>query len=719
MSRFALLIGTLATMLATLAGPSAALAQGEPLTNRRLLADFMHYVLIDQRDASIATGRMLLDRGLTPADWVNLIEESGEAARFESVVVRAQRQGEVDAIATQIARMLHQGRLERVRNPDEITRNIEALKGLARERILASDRLRAAGEYAAPLLLQALLHPTDAELNGHARSVFISMGPQAVAPLAAAIGRLDPVGQERVADILRLVGYDTALPYLVEVRDSTKSDAVRTATTRAIQQITSGAPVGSAADLYFALAQRYYAERPELTSFPGEAVQIVWTYDPRIGLIPTAVATEVYHEMMAMRLAEHRLSKWTDDAAGTLALWVAANLKREIEQPRDYDNPMYPSTRRDAHYFAVASGSDICQRVLARAIVDRNTLLVLRAVAALQTTAGGNVLWESQSGRPPLLDALIYPNRRVRYEAALALAAAQPNMPFTSSERVVPTLASATREASQSYAIVISSDVEVYQELRRILEGMGYSVLPHGRSLAEVAGPLAETPGVDLVVSSLPSEATLQLISQVSDAPELSATPLLALVSQQGYIDLNRQFAGHERVAIRQQGIAREAIVATASDLVLRASGGPISPAEARRYQERALAALRDLAVAGSTVFDVGDAALPLIRALAEVNPALRLEVAEILSRINQKRAQVALMDAALAASGPERIALLGKVAASAKRFGNLLDSRQITRVVAMATAAEGDDAEATAAASLMGALNLPNVNLVPMILGQ
>lgn len=720
MPRLSLAAGFVAATLFLASAHLLAVAQDGALSNRQLLTDFMHYVMIDQRQASLATGQMLLQRGLSPADWVNLIDDSGDAARFEEVVIRAQRQGDVEKIASDIARMVHRGRLERVRNPDEIIRHIEALKGMARGRIIATERLRAAGEYALPLLLQALLHPNDVELSGHARSVLIGMGPHAVGPLCAAIGGLDPSGQQKVADILGLIGYETALPYLVEVRDSTAADLVRAACTRAIQRITSAPVTASAADLYYQLAENYYQERPELTSFPGEDIQLVWNYDPRIGLFATPVLTEVYHEAMAMRLCEHRLSKWPQDASATLGLWVAANLKREIEQPEGYVNPMYPATRRDAHYYAVASGAEICQLVLARAIADRNTPLVRRGIAALEKTAGGSVLWEgATAGRPPLLDALQYPNRRVRYEAALALAKAQPTRSFMGAERVVPTLASATREATQMFAIVIASEVEAYQELRRILEGAGYTVLPHGRSLADVAGPMAEVPGVDLVLTSLPSESTQQLIDQAAGSPMLSATPILALVSQQGFIDLNRQYIGHDRVTIRQQGITREMILATVTDLVVRASGGPITASEARDYQQRSLSALRDLAVSGTTVFDVGDAAAPLIRAMGEVNPGMRLDVAEVLSRINQKRAQVALADAALAASGGERIALLEKVTGSAKRYGNLLDARHISRIVAMASARDGSNEEATAAAALMGALNLPNENLVPMILGR
>ena len=76
-----------------------------------------------------------------------------------------------------------------------------------------------------------------------------------------------------------------------------------------------------------------------------------------------------------------------------------------------------------------------------------------------------------------------------------------------------------------------------------------------------------------------------------------------------------------------------------------------------------------------------------------------------------------ALMDAALDISGTEQIELLGKVADAAKRYGNLLRDRQVDRLVEMA--ADPDLTLATATESVMGALNLPNTELMPLLLQE
>jgi len=58
---------------------------------------------------------------------------------------------------------------------------------------------------------------------------------------------------------------------------------------------------------------------------------------------------------------------------------------------------------------------------------------------------------------------------------------------------------------------------------------------------------------------------------------------------------------------------------------------------------------------------------------------------------------------------------MIGKLTDSAKRFGNMLDDRQVKRLLALANA--GTDAEATAVAAAIGALSLSNESLVPLIL--
>ncbi|MCC6678576.1 MAG: hypothetical protein IT436_15690 [Phycisphaerales bacterium] len=693
---------------------TTAFAQPQEPSNLDLLKDFIHFVRINNPELAASQARQLLDRGLTPAQFVDLVEQSQELGRFEESVARAMRVAETEPLAAELLKTFEQGKLERARNPDEIGKSIAALTGPLRGQLMARERLLAAGEYAMPQLLEALLDRSDLNRHSAVQRVMVDLGRQAIIPLCTAMVKLEPAKQESVADVLGLIPYRTSLPFLADLRQTSRSEAVKAACDRAMARLEGGVGATEPSDLYLQLGEGYYAEKSELTSFPGEEFQLLWSFDPGVGLVMVPVRTAVFHEAMAMRCAERALAlQATNDA---VALWVASNFSREIDTPEGYENPAYGKGRRDAMYFCVAAGPSVAQGVLGRAIDTNDTPLARRALAAVESMAGAQ-LWAGGDARRPLLEALTYPNRRVQYEAALALAAAQPLQTFPGAERVVPTLAGAIREASTTYAAVISADNETYQALRQTLEKAGYKVLPAGRKLDDLAGPIGEVPGVDLVVASgLGAEDLTALVEGVRGSAKLSATPVLALASPESYTDLRRRFERDVSVAVRPQAIGEQMLTESVDGLVLAASGGPIKVDEAQAYARRSLSALRDLAVSGNPVFNVGDAAQPLTAAMTDSTGATKLELADVLARVGQQRVQVALMDTAMEAKGDERVALLKKVTDSAKRFGNQLEARQVGRLTELAS--KGSEAEATAAAALMGALNLPNSQVVPLILG-
>jgi len=702
------------------AQPESAAQKKEDTENAELLRDFIHFTRINRTDVAAGFGRKLLDKKLPNVKFVELVEKSGEADRFADTIGKALRVGELEATAANLLNQFEQGKLERVRNADEIKRNIEMLDKGQRPKMYARERLVAAGEYAVPQLLAALLDRRDPIRKAESQRLLVDMGQQAVVPLSTALVALDDSGKELVADVLGLIGHRTSTPFLMDVLLSSKSPNVKQACERALSRIGPSGTTSDPAELYRDLGESYYAEKPELTSFPGEPFQLLWVYNPAIGLTMSAIRTEVYHEAMAMRMAERSMTLRESGNDGAVALWLASNFSREIQTPAGYDNPAYPKTKRDAMYFAVVAGAGPSQSVLARGLDTKNTPLARRAIAAIEQTAGGSAMRNDgvgEGGRRPLIEALRYPNRRVQYEAALALGRSQPDVTFSGSERVVPLMASAIRDASARFAVVLTSDRELGAGYRRTLERAGYTVLPVGAQLSDVAAPISETPGIDLIVSNMTLDSTNSMLTDVRANPKLGATPILVLLPTSEAIDLARKYDRDPMIAVRGRGINESQLTEAASQLVESASGGPIKPEEARDYSARSLAVLRDLAVSGNTTLDVSEASLPLIAALGESTGKTRLDVAEVLARINQKRVQVALMDAAMNASGDERILLMNKVADSAKRFGNQLELRQIKRVTELATTAP--DKEATAAAALIGSLNLSNTNLVPMILGK
>ncbi len=703
------------------AAPAAAepSAKEQHAKDAELINDFVHYVLIDRADAAKAMGQGLLDRKLSPAEFTKLVDTTTGYKRFSDAVARAGRTPALEPVAGALLKAYEGGQLEQARDPGAIAASIQMLSGDMRQRAVARERLLFAGEYAVPKLFGTYFSGSDVATNAEIRRILVELGRHSVMPLVTALPKLTAPQQEQVCSILGDLPQTQSLPFLYDLASTTSSDSVKAAAETAIHSISGAVnaqmPV---AERYSDLADAYLKGSPSLMTFPNDAHQLVWDYQPGTGLTFQGVDTRVFPQTMAMKMSERALEK---DGASSRAVstWIAANFSRELRSPEGYENPVYGKDRRDAMYYAVAAGPAVGQNVLGKALDAGDTPLVRRALAALEKTAGRD-LWKAYQDptvRKPLLEALKYPNRRVQYEAALAIGTAQPKDPFEGAPSVVRSLGSSIREASAKYALVVAPTTELQQNASELLRKSGFTVLPPATSIDEVRQAIADSPGVDIIVANrLPSQQSGDLIAQSQSDARLRATPILAIVTPQGRQDLYPRYARDVRVRLLSDGAGPKDVEASVTELINAASGGLISGPEAESYKSRSLGVLRDLAMSGSPILSVAEAQGPLIGAVAEAKGDTKARIAEVLSLIGTSQAQVALADAALAGEGAEKAKLLGYLADSAKRFGNQLEKRQVDALVALTGKAKGD--EATAAASVVGALNLEGTGVVPLILG-
>jgi hypothetical protein len=711
----------IAALLSLLLG-AAAFAQDDlsELSDEQLIKDIIHYQRIVVPDLAAAAGQELMSRAYAPREFVEIVGETGEEAAFLDALGGLLREPRAEPTAASLLRLHEEGRLAKARDPEEIARNIQLLAGNQRNRIFGRQRLLAAKEYAVPQLLEHLLAGRDPGLRTQIQNLLIDMGEQAVIPLSVALLDVNQRAQEQIANILGRIQLPTAIPFLAELGQTTDDDGVRRATQEALGRIRGGERAADAANAYRSLGEVYYDEQASVTSFPGEGYQLLWEYRPEVGLLMRPIDTTVYHEAMAMRMSERSLMLRERPNGAAVSLWVASNLRREIEQPDGYTNPAYPEDRPDAMYFAVITGAEIAQSVLARALRDEQPepMLARRAIEALRQTAGGNTLWTGADGRPqPLLAALSYPTRRIQYEAAMALGAAQPQNDFNGSQRVAPILASAVYGAGERFALVVAADAEAHRGLRDIIEGAGYTVGPFARTFEDVQQQINTWPSVDLVVINQSRGEAGRLVSQARSIDALLATPILALTNNADYRDLERDLADDRAVAVRLVGIDAVMMRQAVTDLTERTYGGAITEAEAREYASASLDLLRDLAVSRNQVINVTDTSGQLVAALKADALGHGQRIAEVLGWVATPEAQQEILEAGLRATGEQRLAYLATTSASARRHGDMLTDRHRREVFQMARGS--DEAEATAAAALLGALNIESEDLAPLILGQ
>jgi hypothetical protein len=141
-----------------------------------------------------------------------------------------------------------------------------------------------------------------------------------------------------------------------------------------------------------------------------------------------------------------------------------AAYKREVELPEGAADPFWPAGQPATHPYAVASGVGHLGATLDRALRDHNAAVALKAVRSLQEIAGASSLFTAE-GESPVIRAMQYPDRQVRFEAAIAVAQALPQQSFVGQERVVPILAEALAQTGKPGALVLAESQDSLNQL--------------------------------------------------------------------------------------------------------------------------------------------------------------------------------------------------------------------------------------------------------------
>jgi hypothetical protein len=586
------------------------------------------------------------------------------------------------------------------------------LTGNVRGRMLGRDRLAAAGPYAVRPLLEVLVSGEDPILVSEVEALLVQrIRDAAVLPLCEALPSLAPQAQERVLFVLGAIGAPsgrTAMPFIAELVAASPSDVTSAKGREAIDRLGGTAEDPSAqftalADRFFRLDESLVALPPQRSLAAADSLD-VWSYGNFSGLEPTPVAKSLWFDVMAMRMAERALEL---DAGNrqALALFIASDLRRGLTLASlGATDPIYGGQRYSPEFFATAAGPSIAQDVLGLALSVKDTPLVRRAISVLAATAGSESMIRAGEARP-MVEALGYPGRRVRIEAALAIASAMPRTAFPGDHAVVPILASAVR-SDAAFAIVIASDLEERRQVSGALANAGYTVLPGGPTFAEAEVSILGNAGVDLIVVRGNAEAIAAAHASTRGAALTNAVPFVAIASA---FD-----AGEAGTVLRDDAAAmamtssgdEDAMIASVRSFLEQTLGSAMDVNEAREYAILSLEALKAIALSDGSVLSIADAEAPLSEALATERGALRVMIAEVLAMIGSDAAQQALIDAAISAGDGDQVDLLDQAAASARRFGNRSHPSQASALIGLIRSSSGDVADA--AGRLYGSLDLP-----------
>ena len=690
------------------AAPGADRAAGDRSRIAAAAEDFIHNVMIAKPEAAASAAGILNADTLDPADLADAIDGADLAKRIDDAFRRSREMAGVSDASRALETKLESGRIALARKVTRIEEAVKMLVGPMRGQMLARERLLAAGEYAVPALLRQLVSGRDAGMEAAATRMLIDMKRQAALPLALAIGSLDPAAQRRVAVVLGQLGYPVAIPALLDLAQSEGvTDDVKDAAMSAVRAL--GGTDRPAHEAYADQSYAFLTREPSLAAFPSQATQNFWRWTEFGGLAADEVSTSVYHDVMAMFMARRALELDASDERA-LACFIAADLRRESSMSDGTLDPLFAGQGRSARFYATAAGPKAMQDVLRIGLDLPDTGVIRSALGALRDVGGAESL--IGDGSTPAVEALDYADRRVQFEAALTLASVTPRAAFEGSEQVVPTLAQAVRGGSQTFVGIITAGNEEAMRFASVARELGMTPLTAARSADEFVAISARNAGCDVVIIS-GNAARVRREAEAVRAMRTGSNLAILVVADASDKPSMDEMADARTVVIGSD-VSNDAFRAGMEQLVASAMGGEVSSGDGARYVSAAIEALTRIGMARDGVYRIAAAEAGLVDALRMHEGPMRAMVAQVLAMVETKRAQRAIIDAALAASGDDQSMLLTAVAQSARRFGSQATAAQSDAVRELVRTATGSLGEAAAMA--FGAMNLPSSEAVDLI---
>lgn len=441
-TQYALRQKTLAAILAiVLFGAGAVFAQ----TLEDNWNDFLHYTRIGRLDLAKGYAQAILTGEPDPVQMLALAEENRPGYMLLLKIIETPHDPELAEFGRKLLAVIEEGRFTRRADPKVIVGEIKRLSGTQRGRLAAVRRLENAGEYAIMYMLDAMADPARKDELPNIVWALPQVGRDAIRPLAAAL-QTDDVAIK--SEIIIALGkgslrYPQTLAYLKYVLEKDDSPQLRSLAEESIKQIDPSALQVSAAELFYHLAESYYYHFESLQPAEDANFANIWFWDPSgRRLTREKVDKSYFNELMAMRACEWAL-KADVEFGRAIGLWLAAFFKAEST---GVDMPEYfGGAHADATVYATTAGPEYLHQALARAVKDKNAYVTLGVVEALAANAGEKSLLYRVGVDQPLVQALSFDDRAVRYSAAIAIAEAGPKEDFPETKLVVENLAEAIR----------------------------------------------------------------------------------------------------------------------------------------------------------------------------------------------------------------------------------------------------------------------------------
>ena len=486
------------------------------------------------------------------------LEDASQRAALASLLISAAGQGlmmrilrtqhEDGTVQTEMqafARWLMSNEAQNVTviwDPDEIQRNLhKAMRDPdSAERLRTMEMIAVRfGEFAVPEIHRHYLHCGNDELEGRAMFLITRIGRNAVMPLIELMDSANPRDRQHAAFVLGDLNDSRAVPALVEHAKAQNEVAnVKNECKIALEKILG--PIRSVGDLidakkyYYSLALKYYHQVPELIYGRTDAF-VTWRWVPRNldqlkegghldfdENIPIWAYMDCQAEeaaLDALMLDENYAEAW-DLLVDINARQYIEATAREIynvatadEDGAEEEAEEFGTVFSRAHRGKVLVGGGgqlVLYRSIQRALVDRLPEVAVQAIEKLMEVGDARYIphdedYDARTGRllkegAPLIEALTYDDKRVRYAAAQALFTLNNNRIQYRNPNYDPSAVAGTPaanrmigftgfygiatarniliqglgESAQRTILVISDNLDLKNNMRKVLDSLGY-----------------------------------------------------------------------------------------------------------------------------------------------------------------------------------------------------------------------------------------------------
>jgi CheY-like chemotaxis protein len=358
----------------------------------------------------------------------------------------------------------------------------------------AGMELRGAGELVVPHLYP-FLGSTDPNVVVNAIRAFHYLGHDATLALAEVLQSEDARTRTYTAVVLGDLRDPRAVAALQRAAETDADEGVKGKAAASIQKITGGKPVvGSAADAYVRLGGRYYANDAGLV-MGFDANRNLWRWEEGT-LARYEVPSYLYPYQVAEEAAHDALDLSPGHAAAR-ALLVRAILAQKVEADVIKGNGgTPPEALAGAADLAASQGFRAASDALGASLAAKDWDVAVECCDLVARTYGR----EDLNGHP-LGDAIVAPEKRVRYHAAIAALVMSPKHGLPNADKVAALAAQAASESAIRQVLVIDDVDETRSKLVMDLAHSGYVSAGVANGFEGVARA-KNSPTLDVIVIS-------------------------------------------------------------------------------------------------------------------------------------------------------------------------------------------------------------------------